>query len=106
MSIRTKLTYHPYLIIAFHLRCLPDELSERIPRSTRFDWSMKELSEAFGFDWACQQQQFFDTLQQIASSRKLLRVNMALLCIIALRRFLHYYSAFVPPDRLTFYMPI
>src|SRR6185312_5071760 len=93
MSIRTKLTYHPYLIIAFHFRCLPDELRERIPRSTRFDWSRKELSEAFGFDWACQQKQLFDTLQQVASSRKLLRVNMALLRIIALRRFLHQYAA-------------
>jgi len=93
MSPRTKLTYHPYLIIAFHLGCLPDELRERIPRSTRFDWSRKELNEAFGFEWACRQQQFFDTLQQIAGSQKLLRVNMALLRIIALRRFLHQYAA-------------
>ena len=92
MSPRTKLTYHPYLIIAFHLHCLPDELRARIPRSTRFDWSQKELSTAFGFEWACHQEQFFATLQQVATSHKLLRVNIALLRIIAIRRFLHQYA--------------
>jgi putative transposase len=93
MSPRTKLIYHPYLIVAFHLHCLPDELRARIPRSTRFDWSQKELSTCFGFEWASQQQQLFATLQQVACSRKLLRVNIALLRIIAIRRFLHQYAA-------------
>lgn len=93
MSPRTKLTYHPYLIIAFHLRCLPDELRERIPRSTRFDWNRRELNADFGFEWASRQQQFFETLQQVAGSRKLLRVNIALLRIIAIRRFLHQHAS-------------
>jgi hypothetical protein len=89
----TKLTYHPYLLVAFHLQCLPDQLRLRIPRSTRFDWSNKELSTAFGFDWACQQQQLFQTLQHVAASNKLLRINIALLRIIAIKRFLHLHAA-------------
>ncbi|HEV2478183.1 MAG TPA: hypothetical protein VGS79_00905 [Puia sp.] len=93
MPPRTKLTYHPYLIIAFHLRCLPDELHERIPRSTRFDWSRKELNTTFGFEWASGQHQRFETLQQVATSKKLLRVNLALLRIIAIKRFLHRYAS-------------
>jgi putative transposase len=93
MSPRTKLTYHPYVIIAFHLHCLPDELKLCIPRSTRFDWGQKELNTAYGFEWACQQEQFFATLQQVATSQKLLRVNVALLRIIAIKRFLHQHAA-------------
>jgi putative transposase len=93
MSPRPKLTYHPYLIIAFHLHCLPEELRTRIPRSTRFDWSQRELSTAFGFDWACQQHQLFATLQQVACSKKLLRVNIALLRIIAIGRFMQLHAA-------------
>jgi putative transposase len=89
MSPRTKLTYHPYLIIAFHLHCLPNELRLRIPRSTRFDWSQKELKTAFGFEWASRQESLFDTLQQVACSQRLLQVNIALLRIIAVKRFLH-----------------
>jgi hypothetical protein len=87
MPPRTKLTYHPYLLIAFHLHCLPDELRDRIPRSTRFDWSRKELNTAFGFEWACKQEQLFTILQQVAGSQKLLRVNVALLRIIAIKRY-------------------
>ena len=93
MPPRTKLIYHPYLIIAFHLHCLPDELLTRIPRSTQFDWSRKELKTAFGFDWASSQQQLFDTLQQVAASQRLLRFNIALLRIIAIRRFLQRHAA-------------
>ncbi|HEV2482492.1 MAG TPA: integrase core domain-containing protein, partial [Puia sp.] len=74
-------------------RCLPDELHERIPRSTRFDWSRKELNTTFGFEWASGQHQRFETLQQVVTSKKLLRVNLALLRIIAIKRFLHRYAS-------------
>ena len=93
MSPRTKLTYHPHLIIAFHLNCLPEELTRRIPRSTRFDWSRKDLSTAFGSEWASQQHQLFATLQQVANSQKLLRINIALLRVIAIKRFLSQHTA-------------
>ena len=92
MPPRTKLTYHPYLIIAFHLRCLPDDLRRRIPRSTRFDWGHKELSRTFGFQWASQQHQLFETLQHVATSKKLLRINIALLRIIAIKRFVDHHA--------------
>src|SRR5579859_1018563 len=92
MPLPAKTSYHPYLVVAFYLNCLPDHLLHRIPRSTRHDWSHKQLSNLFGHDWYCQNQQLFHTLKEVATSRQLVRVNTALLRIIALKRFIVQYN--------------
>jgi hypothetical protein len=78
-------------MIAFHLKCLPEEWQQRIPRSTRHDWKQKDMTALFGNDWYMQNRHVFDTLQQVASSRRLLRANRALLQVIALKRFIQKY---------------
>ncbi len=92
MSIRLKTSYHPYLLIAFYLNCLPEAWQHRIPRSTRHDWKHKDVTALFGHDWYLQNRHVFDTLQQVASSQRLLRVNRALLQVIALKRFIQKYQ--------------
>ena len=43
---RQKTTYHPFLLIAFHLNCLPDNELLAIPRSTRFDWVHRDFQDS------------------------------------------------------------
>jgi hypothetical protein len=31
MLVRPKISYHPYLLVAFYLKCLPADLLQRIP---------------------------------------------------------------------------
>jgi hypothetical protein len=103
MSLRTKTSYHPHLLIAFYLQCLPPDWLQRIPRSTRHEWSNKDLTVLYGYDWAMQHQQLFDTLREVSTSRRLLRINTALLRLIALKRFIdrHYtrLKENIPPVR-------
>lgn len=91
MLHRPKTCYHPYLLIGFYLNCLPDELSSRIPRSTRHEWHHKDQAALYGYDWYMQNRPLFNTLQEVAASRQLLRINRALLRIIALTRFMTLY---------------
>ena len=88
MIIRTKQSYHPFNVVAFYLHILPDKLLTQIPRSTLYDWQHKSVIELFGYDWYCQNQHLFTTLQEVAISKQLLKVNRALLRIIAIQRFL------------------
>lgn len=88
MQTHTKQSYHPYILVAFYLQILPETILLSIPRSTRYEWGHKNVTELFGYDWYLQNQYLFHTLQQVAASNKLLRVNKALLRIIALQRFL------------------
>jgi putative transposase len=87
-----KTSYHPAITVAFYLNCLPTELLQHIPRSTRFDWQHKDKSTYFGYDWFCQNQDLFQTLRKISSNKKLLQINKALIRVIALKRFITTYA--------------
>ena len=87
-SERLKASYHPYLLVAFHLNCLPEDILAVIPRSTRFDWHHREIHNSFGYDWFKENEQQFNTLKLVAQNRRLLSFNKALLRVIALKRFI------------------
>src|SRR5260370_12123512 len=91
MLVRPKTSYHPYLLAAFYLNCLPADLLQRIPRSTRHDWTRKDQIALYGYDWYNANRPLFDTLLEVTASKQLLRINRALLLIIALKRFLIFY---------------
>ena len=90
-----KASYHPAITVAFFLNCLPNDLLQRIPRSTRFDWQQKEISTHFGYDWFCQNQQLFQTLRHVSANKRLLQINKALIRIIAIKRFITTYAGSV-----------
>jgi hypothetical protein len=90
-----KTSYHPAITVAYFLNCLPPELVQHIPRSTRFDWSHKNQAGQFGYDWFCQNQQLFKTLKHISTNKKLLYINRALLRIITTKRFIFSYAVCV-----------
>ena len=92
MLPRPKTSYHPYLLVAFYLNCLPVDLLQRIPRSTRHEWSNKDQVALYGHEWYLENKQLFGTLQEVAASKQLLRVNRALLRVIALKRFVERYQ--------------
>lgn len=92
MRTRTKKSYHPFVVIAFYLGILPDKLLLQIPSSTKYEWQHKPVMDLFGYEWYCQNQQLFNTLQEVAASHKLLQINKALLRIIAIKHFLVKYK--------------
>ena len=92
MSLRTKTSYHPHLLVAFYLGCLPSDWLQRIPRSTRHEWLHRDQTTLYGYDWSIHHQDLLGTLREVASSQQLLRINKALLRIIALKRFITRHS--------------
>lgn len=92
MHLRSRQSYHPFVMVAFYLHLLPDEIMCHIPRSTKHDWHSRSPASLFGYDWYCRNKHLFDTLHEIAVSKKLLNINKALLRIIALQRFIHKYK--------------
>jgi putative transposase len=96
-----KTSYHPSLVVAFYLNCLPNELQQHIPRSTRFDWRNKDKSTYFGHDWYCQNKQLFQTLQQISASKKLLLIVICLLRVIAIKKFITSHAVSIKRNRST-----
>jgi putative transposase len=93
-------SYHPAITVAFYLSCLPNEVLQHIPRSTRFDWQHKDKSTYFGYEWFCQNQQLFQTLKQVSSNKKLLQINKALIRVIAIKRFITNYTSCIREQRL------
>ena len=87
-----KIIYHPALILAYYLQCLPEEIREKIPRSTKFDWSKKQESTLFGYEWFCSNRELFDTIEKISVNKNLLKLNKALIKAIALSRFIVKYK--------------
>ena len=85
----SKASYHPYLLVAFYLNCLPENILQIIPRSTRFDWHHRKIQDSFGYDWFVGNKDLFQTLQLIALNKKLLKINKAFLRIIAIKRFMN-----------------
>jgi putative transposase len=95
MTPHPKQAYHPFIPVAFYLNILPENLLIKIPRSTRYDWQHKRLTELFGYDWYWQNQPLFHTLQAVAASRRLLQLNKALLRVIAIQRFLQRHKTHI-----------
>ena len=95
MKNKAKQSYHPFVAIAFYLQMLPETLLTQIPRSTRYEWQHKKITELFGYDWYCQNKHLFTTLQQVAASRRLLQLNKTFLRIIAIQRFCKRYQAHI-----------
>jgi len=95
MKIRPRQSYHPFVVVAFYLHILPDKLLSQIPRSTQYEWQHKPVMELFGYDWYCQNQHLFQTLQEVVTSKRLLQLNRALLRIIAIQRFLQRHSSHI-----------
>ena len=87
-SRHPKTCYHSYVLVAFHLNCLPDNLLQIIPRSTRFDWHYRDIENSFGHAWYQENKNLFNTLQLVAQNKKLLRINTALLRVIAIKAFI------------------
>lgn len=95
MNLRSRQSYHPFVMVAFYLQFLPEEILAVIPRSTRHEWQHKPVAELFGYHWYCQNQHLFQTLQEIATSKKLQKINKALLRIIAVQRFMHKHKLLI-----------
>ena len=93
IPVRPKTSYHPFILIAFYLNCLPDNLLGLIPKSTRFDWQHRNLQDSFGFGWFQENKDLFLTLELISQHKKLLKINKALLRVIALKSFIKRHSA-------------
>ena len=90
---RPKTCYHPFILIAFHLNCLPDNLLGCIPKFKRFDWAHRNFQDSFGFNWYLEKKEMFLTLKLISQHKSLLKINRAFLRVIAIRVFLKKYSA-------------
>ena len=73
--LHSKTLYHPYLIVAFYLNCLPENILQLISGSTRFDWHHRKIQDSFGYDWFVGNKELFQTLQLIAINKKLLKIN-------------------------------
>src|SRR6202140_1051518 len=87
MPQHTKTSYHPYLLVAFYLNCLPKNILQIIPRSTRYDWNHRDIQDSLGYDWFVENKDLFHTLQIVAINKKLLKINKAFLRVIAVMRF-------------------
>jgi hypothetical protein len=83
-----KTTYHPAIIVAFYLNCLPDDIAATIPRSTKSDWMKKKESSLFGYNWYCNNQELFTVMKKLAENQSLLKINKTLIRIITLIRFI------------------
>ena len=90
---RPKTSYHPFILLAFYLKCLPDNLLGSIPKSTRFDWGQRNFQDSFGFCWYQDNKDMFLTIELISQHKRLLKINKALLRVIAIRSFLKRHSA-------------
>jgi hypothetical protein len=86
-SGRNKNSYHPYVLVAFYLSSLPENILSSIPRSTRSDWHHRDLNNSFGHAWAKENESEFETLKLVALNKELLAINKALLRVVAIKRF-------------------
>ena len=58
----TKTGYHPCLLVTLYLNCLPENILQFIPRSTKYDWDKRETKNSFGYDWFLKNKDLFYTL--------------------------------------------
>jgi len=95
----TKTCYHPYLLVTFYLNCLPENILQFIPRSTKYDWDKREIQNSFGYDWFLENKYLFHTLQSVATNKNLLKINKAFIRIVAIKRFMIINMAGFKADR-------
>jgi hypothetical protein len=89
----------PYLLVAFYLNCLPENILQIIPRSTKYDWDKREIQNSFGYDRFLENKDLFHTLRLVAINKKLLKINKAFLRIIAIKRFMKINAAGIMTGR-------
>jgi putative transposase len=92
-SIMCKRSYHPFLIIGYKTGILPQTIAQTLPRSTRHHWQHKNLESAYGHCWYAANQQQLAALKQVYQSKRLMQLNMALLRLFAVKRFMHRHAA-------------
>jgi putative transposase len=92
MPALTKTIYHPHLITGYFLKILPTNLLQQIPRSTQYDWNKKQGKSMFGNDWSDKNKERLKTLQLIHNNDSLLKINNALLKIIAIKKYTAKYA--------------
>jgi putative transposase len=92
MPALTKTIYHPHLIAGYFLKILPPNLLQQIPRSTQYDWKKKQEKNMFGNDWSDKNKERLKTLQLIHNNDSLLKINNALLKIIAVKKYIAKYA--------------
>src|SRR5450432_2070072 len=100
MQQHTKTSYHPYLLVAFYLNCLPKNILQIIPRSTVYDWNHRDIQDSFGYDWFIENKDLFHTLQMVAINKKLLKMNKTFLRVIAIIRFMKDNAAGIKAGRI------
>lgn len=47
MTPQSRQSYHPFVMVAFYLQFLPEEILGAIPRSTRHEWQHKPVTQLF-----------------------------------------------------------
>jgi hypothetical protein len=53
----------PYVLAAFHLNCLSDNLLKVIPGSAGFYWRHRDMeNNSFGYEWSQENKRLFDTI--------------------------------------------
>ena len=55
----TKTCSDTYLLIAFYLNCLPENILQFILRSTKYEWDEREIKNSFGYDWFLKDKDLF-----------------------------------------------
>lgn len=100
MNIKNQ--YHPAIVLAFYLGFLTDDVLLKIPRSTKSDWKTKQNNKhLFGNNWGKNNQHIFDTISAVAQNQHLLKVNKALIRIIAIKHFMQRYAQQIK-DKISF----
>lgn len=87
-----KRAYHPFILIAYYLNFLPQEILQDIPYSTLYDWKRKDILHLYGVQYFNDNKQLFNTLEAVANHRKLQTAVKLLLKIIAIRNFIATYQ--------------
>ena len=87
-----KRSYHPFILIAYHLNFLPAELQVQLPRSTYFDWKKRDSAAQFGYEFFESNKHLFQTLEAVANNAKFQTAIRVLIKLIALKRFITTYK--------------
>ncbi|MFZ6025671.1 MAG: hypothetical protein ACOYVG_14570 [Bacteroidota bacterium] len=91
MLHHNKRSYHPYILLAFHLQLLPPQVFLQLPRSTKQYSKSKNQADLFGFELCSQQEDIIHTLSLVTRNKQLLTFNKALLHILAIKKYVQTY---------------
>jgi putative transposase len=84
----TKTVYHPNIVTGYFLKILPVDILKQIPRSTKYDWDKKQQCKMFGADSGEKNTDRLKMLELINSNDSLLKINRALIKIIAIKTYI------------------